>query len=286
MYVKKVDFTSSDAAKIFCESLKDTGFAVVTNHPINMALVDQVFAAWKDFFASDEKYQYKFNPDNQAGFFPLDISEKAKGAEVIDIKEFFQFYPWCDAPEALKQLTQQLYDAMQTMASTLLNWIEQGTPAEISAQYSMPLSKMLETSKRTMLRILNYPALKGDEADGAIRAADHEDINLITLLPAATAPGLQVKDVHGNWHDVPCDPGNIAVNSGDMLEECSQGYYKATTHRVCNPVGDAAKEARLSMPLFLHAGDEVHLSSRHTAKSYLEERLRELGVLAEDKSLT
>lgn len=285
MYVKKVDYQSKTAAKDFCESLRDTGFGVITNHPIDMNLVNDVFKAWEAFFASEDKHQYQFKQGSQDGYFPTTIAEKAKGFDVIDIKEFFQYYPWANCPPSLREKTQKLYDDMNAMAVTLLNWVEQETPAEIAAQYTMPLSKMLENSKRTMLRILNYPALTGDEAEGAIRAAEHEDINLITILPAATQTGLQVKDVHGKWHDVPCDPGSVAVNTGDMLEECSQGYYKATTHRVCNPHGEEAKKARLSMPLFLHPADKVQLSKRHTANSYLTERLRELGILPADKEL-
>lgn len=285
MYVKKVDYQNATAAKEFCDSLRDTGFAVVTNHPLDMNLVNDVFKSWEAFFASDNKFKFQYNLETQDGYFPQSVAEKAKGADVLDIKEFYHYYPWGMAPEDLKQKTQQVYDAMRATAITLLDWIEQETPADIAAQYSMPLSKMLENSTRTLLRILNYPALTGDEADGAIRAADHEDINLITILPAATSTGLQVKDTQGNWHDVPCDPGSIAVNTGDMLQECSQGYYKATTHRVCNPHGEEAKKARLSMPLFLHPADNVVLSERHTAKSYLTERLRELGILPAEKEL-
>ena len=112
-----------------------------------------------------------------------------------------------------------------------------------------------------------------------MRAAAHEDINLITLLPAATAPGLEVLDTQGRWHSVKCDPGTIAINAGDMLQMASCGFFKSTTHRVVNPRGPEARLPRYSMPLFLHPRAEVRLSAEHTAKSYLEERLRELGLL-------
>ena len=111
-----------------------------------------------------------------------------------------------------------------------------------------------------------------------MRAAPHEDINLITLLPAATAPGLEVMDVHNKWHSVTCDPGNIVVNVGDMLQMCTQYYYKSTTHRVVNPPADKEHASRYSMPLFLHPREEVHLSTEYTAIEYLNERLRQIGI--------
>ena len=119
----------------------------------------------------------------------------------------------------------------------------------------------------------------GTEEPGAIRAAAHEDINLLTILPASNEPGLQVKGSDGEWMDVPCDFGTLIINIGDMLQEASRGYYPSTTHRVINPTGGSAAKSRISLPLFLHPRPDVVLSERHTAHSYLMERLRELGVI-------
>jgi isopenicillin N synthase-like dioxygenase len=121
--------------------------------------------------------------------------------------------------------------------------------------------------------------MTGDEEPDAIRAAAHEDINLITILPAANEPGLQVKGKDGEWIDVPCDFGSLIVNIGDMLQEASAGYYPSTTHRVINPDGTDMTKARISLPLFLHPRPDVVLSRRHTAETYLQERLKELGVI-------
>jgi isopenicillin N synthase-like dioxygenase len=111
---------------------------------------------------------------------------------------------------------------------------------------------------------------------GAVRAAAHEDINLITLLPAATQPGLEVQDLKGNWHKIECDPGTIVVNVGDMLQEASGGVFKSTTHRVVNPEGENV--ARYSIPLFVHPRSECVLSKKYTAGQYLDERLKEIGL--------
>ena len=116
----------------------------------------------------------------------------------------------------------------------------------------------------------------GEENPSAIRAGAHEDINLITLLVAGSESGLQVLSNDGDWVDVATSPEYIVVNIGDMLQECSDGYYPSTTHRVINP--SIQNTSRYSMPFFVHARDEVQLSEKYTAKSYLEERLREIGL--------
>jgi len=278
MEVQKVDLTGANAPELFTESLINTGFAVVGQHPIDMNLVDEVYAEWAEFFASDEKNQYEFDPQKQDGYFPY-LSENAKDVEEKDLKEFYHLYSWGKYPKSLSDKTKKLFNDLNKLAALLLHWIDENTPEEIRKTFSMPLHKMIENSPQTMFRIINYPPLKGNEHPSSIRAAAHEDINLITLLPAATASGLQVQDVNDNWHEVPLDPGMIAVNAGDMLQECTNGYYKSTTHRVTNPEGEDRKTARLSMPLFLHPNSEVKLSQKYTAGTYLKERLEELGLI-------
>jgi isopenicillin N synthase-like dioxygenase len=117
--------------------------------------------------------------------------------------------------------------------------------------------------------------LTGTEEPGAERAAAHEDINVLTILPVAEQPGLQVKDNEGNWVDVASIRGEIVVNSGDMLKEMTDGFFPSTTHRVLNPSGDASIEnvSRISIPFFLTARPDVVLSERYTSGSYLQERL-------------
>ncbi|MBU6374912.1 MAG: hypothetical protein KGQ59_02845 [Bdellovibrionales bacterium] len=280
MKVLSVDYRSPDAAKLFAQSLHETGFGVLKNHPIPHHLITDTFQDWEDFFKqpSDEKLKYKFDPRLQAGYFPF-RTENAKGVAQKDLKEFYHLYVWDKLPETLPNRTWEMFHAMSKLASQLLNWIEQESPPDIRKGFSMPLSDMVVNSREILLRPIHYPPLSGGEEEGAIRAAAHEDINLITLLPAATAPGLQVKDKNGKWLDVPCDPGQIIINSGDMLQMASKGYYVSTTHQVVNPMGPASRLPRYSMPLFLHPRAEVRLSEKHTAGSYLEERLREIGLL-------
>lgn len=279
MEIAIVNYQDKNASKQFTDSLHHTGFGVISNHPIDTKLIDDVYEEWRQFFKDEHRFDYLFDRATQDGYIPPDLSETAKGYSEKDLKEFFHLYTWGRYPSMLSNKTRLLQEQLTELATQLLNWIEQYTPAEISAKFSEPLSHMLKDNHRTLFRILRYPPLTGNEPKDAVRAAPHGDINLITLLPAATEPGLQVQDNHGNWHDVKCDHGMIVVNVGDMLEECSQHWYRSTMHQVKNPTGEEAKQERLSMPLFLHPRDDVRLSARHTALSYWKERLAELGVL-------
>jgi len=278
MNVLSVDYRSPDAAQQFAKSLHETGFAVLKNHPIPHSLIEQVFKDWEEFFKTEEKHQHKYNTKLQSGYFPF-RTENAKDHTIKDLKEFYHLYVWDQLPASIHSRTWEMFHGMSKLAAELLKWIEDQSPADIKKQFSMPLPQMIEGSREVLLRPIHYPPLTGGEEEGAIRAAAHEDINLITLLPAATAPGLEVKDKNGNWIGISCDPGQLAINAGDMLQMASRGYYVSTTHRVVNPRGPEAKLPRYSMPLFLHPRGEVKLSEDHTARSYLEERLREIGLL-------
>ena len=277
MEVLRVAYGAEDTGERLVSSLTGTGFAVLTGHPIPPTLVRETYAEWEGFFADPAKHQHTFDPRKQDGYFPY-RSENAKGRTQKDLKEFFHFYPDTRLPPGVSGRTRELYDAIGALAGELLGLIEEHTPEAVRSGLSMPLREMIDRSPRTLLRILNYPPLAGDEEAGAIRAAAHEDINLITLLVAATAPGLQVCDTRGVWRDVPADPGSIVINAGDMLQMATDGHYRSTPHRVVNPPEGADSGARLSMPLFLHPWPEVRLSESHTAGSYLEERLLEIGL--------
>lgn len=277
MQVLTVDYNAKDAPKLFCESLRETGFAVLEYHPISTDLIRRCYEEWREFFASDKKHDYLYQKPSQHGYFPLG-TENAKGNNISDLKEFYHFYLAGKNPPALLETTTQLFHQLNHMAVTVLKWIESQLPKNIAAKLSMPLHKMIEDSSNTMLRILHYPPIQGEVPEGAVRAAAHEDINILTLLPAATQPGLEVKDVKGNWHAVSCDPGNIVVNVADMLQLATEHYFKSTTHRVMNPEGEGKRESRFSMPLFLHARPEVYLSQTRTASQYLTERLHEVGI--------
>jgi isopenicillin N synthase-like dioxygenase len=278
MLLPVVDYTAEDAPLRFVQSLRETGFGVLINHPIQQSLVNSIYERWQDFFNSEEKHQFAFDPEKQDGFFSSEISETAKNHTKKDIKEYYHVYLWGRIPEHLQVDIINYYQLASDLAKELLDWVEQYSPAHVAQNYSESLSHMIKDTPNTLLRVLHYPPITGNEQPGAIRAAAHEDINLLTLLPASNEAGLQVKCQDGSWLDVPSDFGNLIINIGDMLQEASDGYFPSTTHRVINPCGEANSRSRISLPLFLHPRSDVKLSEKHTQSSYLLERLRELGV--------
>ena len=271
-----VDFLSESAPKSFVRSLKETGFAIIKNHPIDEKLLDSVYDEWNEFFKSREKFRYPFDKNKQDGYFPFK-SENAKGYHAKDLKEFYHIYPWGRYPKEINDKTKELYQALYFLSNELLNEINIHTSQEIKNSFSMPLHEMSLNSPQNLMRIIHYPELSGHENKNAIRAAPHQDINLITLLVVGSEPGLQILTKKGEWIDVPYVAENIVINTGDMLQECSKGYFPSTTHRVINPQ-QSKNVSRYSMPFFVHPRDEVALSDRYTASSYLEERLKEIGL--------
>ena len=276
MNVETVDYKAPDAKEALCRSLHNTGFAVLGNHPISPSRISSFYEAWGNFFASEDKNNWLRDPENQDGFFPFQ-SENAKGQTVKDLKEFYHVYSWGRVPPSLEAETRAMHDDLQTLGIELLAWLQEKTPEEVRDKFTMPLNAMMAESVQSLLRILHYPPVEEQIEEGAIRAAAHEDINLITLLLAGSQPGLQAKDSHGNWHNVSCDAGMITINNGDMLALASQNYFPSTTHRVVNP--DArANQSRYSMPIFLHPRPDVMLDEALSAGDYLQQRLREIGL--------
>lgn len=273
-----VDYHDEKAGEKFTQSLHETGFAVLKNHPISQEKIDEMYRLWGGFFACEQKHDFLFDPDIYDGFFPFQ-SENAKGAKAKDLKEFYHIYPHGRLPEHLAPESRAFYDALVELGNEMLTWIEENSPQDLRALYSEPLPDMIKNSQQNLLRILYYPALVDEVIEvGAVRAAAHEDINLITLLVAGSESGLEAQDKEGNWHKVPCDKGMIAVNNGDMLQKASHGYFPSTTHRVVNPEGEDSQKPRYSMPMFIHPRPEVMLDKNYSAKAYLDERLAEIGL--------
>lgn len=247
-----VDFQAPEAAAQFVESLRSTGFGVLKNHPIPKQLVESIYKNWQAFFDSEEKHNFLFSKETQDGYFPPSVSEVAKGFTVKDIKEYFHVYPKGRVPAQLEAEIREYYRLANEFAATLLSWVQEHAPEDVRAKFSIDLKDMIKDSEQTLLRVLHYPPMKGDEEPGAIRAAAHGDINLLTVLPAANEPGLQVQRQDGSWLDVPCDFGNLIINIGDMLQEASGGYFPSTIHRVINPTGKASEKEHKDEDGFLY----------------------------------
>ena len=276
MQVSQVSYLAADVDAQIVQSLRETGFAVLADHPITPARITEIYEGWGAFFAGSEKQEFLRDPERQDGYFPF-RSENAKGAQAKDLKEFFHIYPWGRVPDNLADITRQLYADLEALGVEMLGWLDAHSPDEVRRQFRQPLSQMMQDSQQSLLRIIHYPPVADGAEPEAIRAAAHEDINLITLLLTGSQPGLQARDKQGSWHDVSCDPGMITINNGDMLQVASGGYYPSTPHRVINPDPEQ-NVSRYSIPMFLHPRPEVMLTENLSADTYLTERLAEIGL--------
>jgi isopenicillin N synthase-like dioxygenase len=278
MSIRTIDYQDADAGQEFVRSLHQTGFAVLKNHPISGQLLDSIYSGWGSFFSSEEKQNFLFDPDNrdgtQQGYYPIEVSETAVGHAIKDLKEYFHVVPGGRIPPALKPEILSYRKAAFELGEVLAGWLQRFTPKDVIVGISEPITAML-CSKASLLRLLHYPPLTGSEPANAQRAAAHEDINLLTILPVAEQPGLQVKDTEERWVDVASVRGELVLNSGDMLRELTRGYFPSTTHRVVNPARERSREnvSRISIPFFLTPRLDVVLSERYTCGSYLAERL-------------
>jgi isopenicillin N synthase-like dioxygenase len=266
MKVAICDLKSENYQKTLLKSLVNTGFAVLTQHGIDFDLIKQCQTEWRKFFKREQLYKNLFinGNDSNMGYKGLGM-EKAVGASKADLKEFFHYKPGEEIPEGLSVPTYALFRRLEVLGLDVLKILDE---ASGNTTYELDCRE----SPKTLFRALYYPAMnKTGYEEGAVRAAAHEDINHITMLVAATAPGLQVQDNQGKWHDVPHEENSVVVNIGDMLKLASNGLYKSTTHRVVNPDDDTTD--RVSMPLFIHPWSHVKLAQGLTAGQFLNDRL-------------
>ncbi len=284
------------------EALREVGFFALDAHGIDPALVRAAYDKSKAFFLLDEadKRACEDGALGQRGFVRFG-KEKAKDRTANDLKEFFHVGPeldaddplldvyghnlWPAAPDGFRTSMTALWSALDEVAQRLL---------EACAMYLGEDRRRfadMATRGDTVLRLIHYPPLGPDTPAGAMRAAEHEDINFITLLCEATESGLEIQGRDGQWLPVKAAPGQFIVDSGDMLQHLTNGVFKSTTHRVVNP--DDMTSRRFSMPFFVHPRADVDLTplpscvarqggeSRYpavTARQLLEERLRAIGM--------
>lgn len=285
------------------KAFHEVGFVAVVNHGIPKQLVDGYYAASKAFFALPEEVKRKYEIAGMAGQrgYTSFGKEHAKQSQVADLKEFFQMgqvvpaehplkkeYPdnvfVAEAPE-FAQLGRDLYQAFEKAGGQLLRAI--AIHLNLSADYFEPYI----TQGNSILRAIYYPPITQEPAS-AIRAEQHEDINLITLLVGASAGGLQLLNSKNEWMPIQPEADEIVINVGDMLQRLTNNYLKSTTHRVVNPPREDWHLPRLSIPFFLHPVSAMRLDCLPecvtsdnpiqyppiTAGEYLDERLREIGL--------
>lgn len=284
------------------DALVEFGFVAVEGHGVPQDLLDEAYATYKAFFDMETSYKQRFedaSTGRQRGYTSFGV-EHAKDSKKADLKEFFHVgrelatdHPdytkmppnlWPDQPSHLKDLSLRFYDAMEKNAMAMLHAI-----SIYLGQDGDYLPNMAEGGS-TIIRIIHYPVCDGFDEPGVMRAAAHEDINLITILPPATESGLELLSREGEWLPIHAIPGQMIMDSGDMLSRITNNKIPATTHRVVNPQGEPT--ARYSMPFFVHPHPDQVLTVLDscvgegeeakyppiTADDFLMERLREIGL--------
>ena len=179
--VLTISYPDPKAPTLFENSMKNTGFAVIKDHSIEADLINRVYDEWNTYFSSDSKMDFIFDDEKQDGYFPY-LTENAKGATSKDLKEFYHIYKWGRIPDIIGSSTMTLFNQLTEVASTLLGWIESYAPTSVTKLFSIALKNMIKDSRLNLFRVIHYPPMTGNEEQGAIRAAPHEDINLLTCL--------------------------------------------------------------------------------------------------------
>ena len=275
------------------KALEDVGFFALVNHGVDRSLIQRSYQLAQAFFELPDEVKLRYEDltlNGQRGFTRFG-REHAKDQPAPDLKEFWHVGREChlanfdpiEVPE-FRLVMEQLYGQLEQCAVKLL---------EACALYLGEPRSFLSDSTidaDTILRIIHYPPVSSRADPASLRSAPHEDINLITLLCEATDSGLELLQRDGTWKAIPNFPGQIIVDSGDMLQHLTNGLLKSTTHRVVNP-GDRSR--RFSMPFFVHPTTETDLTPLQsciertggattfptiTAGEYLYRRLAEIGL--------
>lgn len=290
----------NDFVQTMGDALADIGFFALQDHGIDDDLLRRAYDVTARLFdqplATLQRYE---DPawGGQRGYTGFG-REHAKDSEAPDLKEFWHVgrddapalpiaNVWPAELPAFRPVMQELYRQLDACADALLHAgaLYLGAPPRLLADAAL--------QGDTVLRIIHYPPVPPDRHPASVRAAAHEDINLMTLLCEATAGGLELQERDGSWRPIHALQGQIVVDSGDMLQRWSNGLFRSTTHRVVNPDDD--RQRRFSMPFFVHPRPEIDISPLAVAVArtggvtrfeptqagaYLAQRLREIGLTA------
>ena len=288
---------AADLGKAYTE----IGFVTIQNHGFSDEMQAKLYSEVESFFSLDTATKRLYEISSLAGQrgYTSFGREHAKGITAKDLKEFWQVgqpEPAYNGPEyhdnvhvterpELATTCVQAYQQLENVGLEMLRAI--ATYLDLDPDYFQPWVK----GGNSILRAIHYPPITEDPGD-SVRAGQHEDINLITLLMGASAEGLEVLNKQGQWVGITAIPGALVVNVGDMLQRLTNGYLKSTTHRVVNPPKEKWASPRYSIPFFLHPVGKMPLNALAqcisesrpkafddiTAGEYLDERLVEIGL--------
>ncbi len=306
--VDLADFLSKDGnrKKSFIQQLgkayEEVGFVAVKNHGITDELISDLYKYVQQFFSLPLEQKRKYEIPGMAGQrgYTSFGTEHAKGSDEPDLKEFFQYGQVADTQFTAEKYApnvqvDQVADFNKTFDDAFRAFEKSGTALLQAIALYLGLDEFYfdqyVKNGNSILRAIHYPPIT-HEPKSAIRAEQHEDINLITLLIGASADGLEILSKNGEWVGVTSLPEQIVVNVGDMLQRFTNNKLCSTTHRVVNPDRSLWHTSRFSIPFFLHPKASMSLkclesciNSEHprayedaTAGEYLDERLREIGL--------
>ena len=279
------------------------GFVAVKNHLIAEATVEQLYKEVKAFFDLPEDTKKKYEIVELAGQrgYTSFGREHAKGSNAGDLKEFWHFGQEVTDGDPIKSeypaniFTQELPGFNEVGIQAYRDLESTGRYMLRAIAIHLGLDEFYFDAKikngNSILRPIHYPPIT-TEPKSAVRAGQHEDINLITLLIGASADGLEVLNKKNEWVAVTALPDHIVVNVGDMLQRLTNGKLKSTTHRVVNPPREKWGSSRFSIPFFLHPRSEMRLDCLAScvpagekphwepisAGEFLDERLAEIGL--------
>ncbi len=288
------------------DAYENIGFVAIKNHGLTHELSLNLYTSTKEFFDLPEKVKLKYKIEGIHGQrgYTRKGEEHAKGQLAGDLKEFYhigqevdQRYPvnesypdnvWPEETPSFKTHGLEAYKILEKTGVYMLQAI--ALYLDIDKNYFD--SKVVNGN--SILRPIHYFPIMDNQSipDNAVRAAEHGDINLITLLMGASAEGLQVKRRDGKWIPITALPDQIVVNVGDMMERLTNNRLKSTLHRVVNPSKNKLKTSRYSIPFFMHPRSEMDLSclpecidEDHpkaypdiSAGDFLDQRLKEIGL--------
>lgn len=276
-------------------ALRECGFITLEGHALDTDQITSSYASAEAFFALPEAEKRRY-AGGLRGYTPFG-QEHAKDRAVPDLKEFWQIgyesddpdarNVWPDQPESFSPVFRELFDTLESTGRTLLSAIALGLGLDEDF-----FDGKIEGGT-SLLRLIHYPPIPADADPASVRAAAHEDINLLTLLVAAQGAGLEVLMRDGRWVPVNNAPDHLVVDTGDMMARITNGVLPATTHRVVNP--DGPNVSRYSMPFFVQPRGEVMLESLEgcllagqspappiSTGEFLHQRLVEIGLATDD----
>lgn len=284
------------------KAYEDVGFVAVKNHGITDELVEDLYRTTQQFFSLplEQKRSYEIPAlAGQRGYTSFG-KEHAKGSTAPDLKEFFQYGQANDAAASKHHYppnvqVPQVKDFNKTFDAAYRAFERSGQALlqAIALYLNLPETYFDDyvQNGNSILRAIHYPPITL-KPKSAIRAEQHEDINLITLLIGASADGLEILSRQNEWVAVTSLPEQIVVNVGDMLQRLTNNKLRSTTHRVVNPTEELWHTSRFSIPFFLHPVSDMSLKcldscigddhpkqyEDYLAGEYLDERLIEIGL--------